>query len=128
MSAGNFETTKYQATYNVTQIHRIKIQPETRQAVMDNAPNPDIVNNPPGADVNNPITALSSLNRKSRGLRPRHVVCSWVSGRPSGYADDSIVRIVCLTETFYNAATVGRQINYLGGIVRVEEKEPERAR
>jgi len=126
MSAGKFLRTKYQASYGSGSIHPIRIQPETAEAIMDNAPSADIVNAAPAGAVNNPISALNSLTRRAKGLRPRFITCAWKTGKPSNYADGGSIKIVCLTETFYNAANVGREINYLSGVLEVVSKDPER--
>lgn len=121
MSAGSFSDTKYQASYTATEIHPIRIQPETALAVLDS-----VTNSAPTAALTSPISAKVSGSRRTIGLTPRKVTLEFTGEAPAGYDTGSQVTIPCLTQAFYNKAlskgTVG---TYLDKAVKVVSSTPE---
>lgn len=114
MSAGAFLKSKYAASYDAgTQIHPIRVQPETTTCTVGGVQNDE----PVGA-ITNPISALVSRGRRSRGLIVRTVtLAAAVDGQPTGYKAGGLTTIPCLTEAFYNAcvaATTTTVVSYNG--------------
>lgn len=128
MSAGNFVRTKYEADYSSGAIHPIRCQPETLLAASpDTTGDPSIVNNPPSGDVTNPISALSKLSRREKGLRPRYVVLRLPDANPpTGYKAGGLVRVVALTKAFYDDSLPGQTMTYLSVQCQIVSREPER--
>ena len=127
MSSGNFARSRYQASYSSSQIHPIKVQPETLEARSpDTTGDPGLDNTAPTGEVTNPISALSSLSRRSRGLRPRYITGRWTGTVPAGYSATGTVRIVALTEAFYDDCIPGQSMTYLGQNLEIVSREPER--
>lgn len=127
MSAGSFVLSRYQASYATTQIHPIRVQPETvSAATTDTTPVP---NSAPTGAVNNPISAVVSRSRRSRGLLPRVIRLRLTTGTPAGgYIAGSVTVIPALTETFYNACPVGKTVTYLGATWTVVGRSAEIAK
>jgi len=111
MSAGAFDKAFYLADYGAgTNVHPIRVQPETRQAATSTETN-DI----PGAVQTSPISAIVSRSRSSRGLIARVLYLQLVGSPPTGYSPGSRTRIPALTPAFYNSAlAIGASILYLG--------------
>lgn len=129
MSAGKFVRSRYQASYSNTQIHPIRVQPETVAVTSpDTGGDPGIPNDPPAGAVSNPISALSSLNRNARGLRPRYITLQWTGTPPTGYDVDGTVKVVALTQAFFDDCLPGQTVTYLGATAEIVSKEPERVR
>lgn len=126
MSAGDFSATLYEATYNNTQIHPIKLQPETLDATFSNGTDPAFENNSPTGVATSPISAQVSLGRKQVGLRARYVLCRWIT-KPSGYDGDTF-KLVVPDRSNFDQIAFGFSVTYLGGTGTVIAKEPERAR
>lgn len=124
MSAGNFTTSKYQASYgSADQVHPIRLQPETIAATGGGESN-----DPPVDDVNNPISAIASRGNRQLGLRPRYIRCELAGTPPTNYSENSIAKIICLTLNFYNAVAIkGTTVTYLGTTWTVVGFQPERA-
>lgn len=128
MSAGDFVNTKYEASYASSTIHPIRLQTETPAATFyDILGGNGSANVAPSGNINNPISALTSLTRNKRGLRPRYIVGEWEDTKPTGYTGDTI-KLVILSIAVFNALTVGAKGNYLGQDFVIVAKEPERAR
>jgi hypothetical protein len=111
MSAGSFVVTTYEASYAVA-IHPIRVQEETVSASIG-----DVDNGAVGATVTNPIQARVSGSRRSIGLIARKVRLRLASGSsiPAGdYDANSTTVIPALTRAFYEAATKGAVVSYLG--------------
>lgn len=114
MSAGVFVQTKYQASYNSSNIHPIRVQPESQDA--ETVGGSPVENAAPSGNINVPVSATVSRSKRSLGLRPRMITLKHVSGTlPSNQIVGSVTRIPCLTEAFYTAASAkGTQVTYLG--------------
>lgn len=117
MSAGAFSSTKYEANSNA--IHPIRVQPETVAAFANAAP--------AGATTSS-ISAVVSLTRRQRGLRPRYVSVKFTGTLPEGYKEGTILRIPILTKQVFDGLNVGGTGNYLGAAVQIISKEDERSR
>jgi len=114
MSAGAFVLSRYQASYLTTNIHPIRVQPETiNAATVGSTP---VTNTAPTGAINVPISASVSRSKRSLGLRPRSITMRLTgSVVPTGYLIGSLTRIPCLTNAFFNAASPrGTVISYLG--------------
>jgi len=124
MSAGIFSRSRYEANYGTgNNVHPIRVQPET-----EGASDGTLINDPPGGDIDIPISAIVSNGRRARGLTPRFVYMRLTGTPPTGYAPGSTAKLVCLTESFYNAvAAVGTEITYLATEWEVTGFQPERA-
>lgn len=108
MSAGNFVTVSYNASYAAT-IHPIRIQPETSGATIGATDNNPVTDAP-----TSPISAQVSRSTRSLGLHAR-VVYAKVSGTPpTGYSTNARVKIPALTLAFFGAAVKGVTMTYLG--------------
>jgi len=122
MSAGAYTRTKYAASYgSSTNVHPIRVQPETLAATIDGT-----ANDPPSADISNPISASISRNRNSLGLRARIVILEApATGQPTGYKPGGLTKIPALTQAFFNAAVKGATCTYLGASFEVVSKSDE---
>jgi hypothetical protein len=127
MSAGSFSLTRYASSYNPANIHPIRVQPETLLAVTIGAT--PVTNTVPTGAVNNPISAIVSRSKRSRGLMPRSIRIR-LTGTPvpATYAAGSVTTIPVLQEAFYNACALGVTITYLGSTWTVVGRSPELAR
>lgn len=117
MSAGKFENSRYEADAGT--IHPIRIQPETAAALGNTAPT--------GA-ITSSISAVVSLTRRQKGLRPRYVSVKFTGALPDGYEAGTIYKIPILAKATYDGLNVGGTGNYLGNPVQIVGKEGERAR
>lgn len=110
MSAGTFVRSRYQATYDTNAIHPIRVQPETIAASIGGT-----ANDPPAGAANSPISALSSIGSRARGLKPRMINIQFpATGQPTGYKALGVTSIVALTAEFWALAVNGAAITYLG--------------
>lgn len=117
MSAGAFVLTKYQADDD--SIHPIRVQPETVAAFSNAAP---------AGAVTSSISAVVSLTRKQRGLRPRYISVKFTGALPDGYKEGTIYRLPILSPTVYDGLNIGGTGTYLGSPVEIVGKEGERSR
>lgn len=126
MSAGAFINTRYAADYNSgDQIHPIRVQPETLALIVDSEDN-----DPPAGATTNPISAVSSLGRRQKGLKPRTITIRLpLTGQPTGYLPNSLITLPALNRVIYDAAQPGDAATYLGvSTCVVVSKSPELAR
>lgn len=123
MSAGVFINATYRASYGAgTAIHPIRIQPETEAATIGSVDNA----RPVGAQTN-PIQARVSGSKRSIGLIARSItIQAPATGQPTGYKPLGITRIPALTQAFYDAATKGETVTYLGVSYTVVSRSLER--
>lgn len=103
MSAGGFVKSKYAASYDVgSNIHPIRVQPETITCTIGG-----VANSEPAGAINNPISAVVSRGRRARGLVCRTVtLVSPTSDQVQGYKAGGLTTIPCLTEAFFEAASI----------------------
>lgn len=122
MSAGVFVNSKYEATYDPTRIHPIRVQPETAlQSLGEDSL----------AGINNPISARVSAGKRSKGLIARSITMRLNDATPiAGYKPGSVTRIPILTNADFAAASaqVGAERTYLAGTWTVIGRSPEIAR
>lgn len=129
MSAGNFVTVRYAATYNGgTPIHPIRVNASTLEAAVGG-----VTNASPTGAVNNPIKARVQGGRRSFGLLARRVsLRSPATNPPAGYLANSITTIPALTVAFFNACDPtanngqGAEVSYLGATFRAVGRSSER--
>lgn len=127
MSAGSFSLSRYGASYLATAVHPIRVQAETLLAVtIGGTP---VTNAPPAGAVNNPISAVVSNGRRSRGLTPRSIRIR-LTGTPvpATYSPGSVTTLPALTAAFFAACTVGTTLTYLGSTWTVVGQLPELAK
>lgn len=125
MSAGRFSRTRYAASYDTDAIHPIRVQPETLAlATVGGTP---VTNAAPGGAINNPISALVTLGRRARGLRPRSITIQLADGvtPPTGYIAGSVARVPILTEALFADLNAGDDVTYLGVTWQVIGRSPE---
>lgn len=114
MSNGQFTRTRYLVDYGAgTAIHPIRVQPETIDLVV--ATN---ANDPPTGAVTNPISAVVSRGKRSRGLRPRLIALRTpTTSPPTGMLPGGITLVPALNKTIYAAAQAAdddTDVTYLG--------------
>lgn len=126
MSAGRFTRSRYSASY-ASAVHPIRVQPETLAlASTDITP---ITNSATTSPISNPISALVTLGKRARGLRPRSISIQLLASAtpPTGYVAGSVARVPILQENLYDALNVGEDVTYLGVEWQVIGKSPEEA-
>ncbi len=93
MSAGGYTTVGYVATYNNENIHPITVQPETLTLSLTFG-NATVTNTGTDIDeVNNPISAVVSRGRRSRGLNARKITVQFTATPPTNYQANGIVTV-----------------------------------
>jgi hypothetical protein len=123
MSAGTFARALYEAQYGGATIylHPIRVQPETLAAAIGSE-----TNAAPTTGTQVPISAITSRNRRQRGLIPRTIrLQAPATGQPAGYKPLGVTSIPALTTDFYDAAIAGASCSYLGVAWTVIGKSPE---
>lgn len=122
MSAGAFEISRYQASYNGgTEIHPIKIQPETLLAEING-----VANDAPTGALTNPISASVSKGKREYGLCARFVTLrAPATGQPTGYEPRGLTKIPALTTAFFDEANRGVTCTYLGASFTVVSSTQE---
>lgn len=117
MSAGTFSISKYESDSG--DIHPIRVQPETITAFGNVAP---------AGAVSSDISAVVSLTRRQRGLRPRYISVKFTAAPPANYATGTVYKIPILTEAVYDGLNIGGTGTYLETAAVIIGKEDERAR
>lgn len=122
MSAGTFVFSRYQATYiDGSNIHPIRVQPETLALTYSGTANAAT-----GDAITNPISALSSLGSRAKGLKPRAVTVQFpATGQPTGYKPLGVTKVPILTEALWDSIIANTDITYLGVTCRVVSKSAE---
>lgn len=101
-----------------------RIQPETQDLVLGGA-----TNAPGGATVTLPLRVNVSGSANALGVKPRTVTVRWISGAPTGYSPNGVLRIPVLSDALWTAVDAGITTGtYLGQPVRVVGKTPERVK
>jgi hypothetical protein len=121
MSAGAYTLSKYDATY-ATEIHPIRVQPETIAASIGT-----VTNAPPAGALTSPISCSVSRGNRQIGLRARLVRLTYsAANAPAGYdTRGGTITIPALTEAFYNVAIRGASATYLGETMTVQGRSAE---
>lgn len=116
MSAGQFVISSYGASYDLAQIHPIRIQPETLAA------QPTAPADPPTS----PISARVSGSKRTLGLIARKVVLrDDLADPPEGYQPSGRLTIPILSDADFANITKGQTLTYLGVDMVVVGKIPE---
>lgn len=123
MSAGSFTRTRYQATWDNTQIHPIRVQPET--LLLADSGSPTTVNSAPTGSVTVPISAKVSAGKRELGLKPRKFNLELTGEPPTGYDEGARISLPILTESFYEAIAVNDTVSYLSTTWEVISKDQE---
>lgn len=117
MSAGAFTVSRYESDSG--DIHPIRVQPETITAFNNEAP---------AGAVSSDISAVVSLTRRQRGLRPRYISVKFTADPPTNYAAGTVYRIPILKASVYDGLNIGGTGTYLATACVIVGKEGERAR
>jgi hypothetical protein len=126
MSAGQFVTVGYPASYDSNQIHPIRVQPETLALAVTIA-STNVVNAASSSGINTPISAVVSRGRRSKGLNARLIRVRFTSVLPEGYLANSVISLPALNPTLLLAPT-GATGTYLGEDIEVIGTSPETVR
>lgn len=127
MSSGSFTIVGYAATYNATQVHPIRIQPETLNLTVTIGGDPVGNDAEPVGNINNPISAVVSNGRRSKGLNARLIRVTFGDGPPTGYAVNSTIALPALNPALL-AAPEGATGSYLDTPITVVGTTPEKVR
>lgn len=127
MSAGNFVTARYGASYDPAELHPIRVQPETLLASAE-APTGAVVNAGLTAPLTSPISAQVTKSTRSLGLHARLVTLKIQGTPPPGYLAGTTVRIPALTPVFFNACKIDTVVTYLGTSWKVVGTRAEKTR
>jgi len=122
VSAGAFSSSKYSA--NSGNIYKIRVQPETIQAVIDG-----VSNAAPAGAIDQEISASVSRGRRTVGMNARTVTFAFTGALPDGY-NGTPISIPVLTQATFDAwtGTPDKTGTYLEVAVRVAGSAPETKR
>lgn len=112
MSAGRFTRTRYIAEYNTANVHPIRVQPETLNLSIGGTDN-----DPTETAVSNPISAVSSLGKRAKGLRPALVTLRWTGTAPATPGNLGLTQVPLLNAEIRTAAAGADDdtaVSYLG--------------
>ena len=116
MSAGQFIISSYGASYDLAQVHPIRIQPETLAAQPTT----------PADAPTSPISARVSGGKRTLGLIARKVVLrDDILDPPAGYQPSGRLVIPILSDADFATITKGSTLTYLGIEMVVVGKIPE---
>lgn len=122
MSAGSFETSKYES--NDAYVYPIRIQPETRGLTLGgvaNAPSTSAI-------TENLPTIVSRKSRRGFGCHPRFATIKLTAdgtGQTAEYKEGRTYQVPILNPTVWNGLTKGDTGTYLGIACEVVSKTPE---
>lgn len=117
MSAGTFETTRYET--NDGGVCAVRVQPETLEAVVNS-----VTNTAPTGAINQEASAIVSGGR-GNGVFCRRVRLQFTGDVPEGYKENGVVTIPWLRPTGWNGFRRGQTGTYLGEPVRVVGRTAE---
>ena len=122
MASGPFVNVRYAAAYGGgTNVHPIRIQPETLGAVFGAPP---VTNVAPGAAVTSPISAKVSGSKRSIGLNTRKLSLKFSGTPPAGYLANATITIPWL-QPFPASFAKGVTGTYLGVAAIIVSLSPE---
>jgi len=131
MSAGAFITARYPAQYGAgTQIHPIRVQPETLTLSVTIG-GAAVTNSQAAGAVNNPISAVVSRSKRGRGLIPRSITFRFTGTPPTGYKAGSTLSLPALNSALTgapNGATGTYTVGATASPIEVVGVSPERVR
>lgn len=127
MSAGSFTRVGYLATYDATQVHPIRVQPETLELSITVGGAPVTNEGELVTAVNNPISASVSRGRRSKGLNARLIRITFGDAPPTDYKPNSVITLPALNPALL-AAPEGAAGTYLGTACTVVGTSPETRR
>lgn len=126
MSTGNFITARYAASYDDANIHPIRVQPETLGLQVTIA-GVAVTNTQAVGALNNPISAVVSRGRRSKGLNARLIRIKFGDEPPEDYLANSPLTLPALNPALLSAIN-GATGTYLGAAITVLGTSPEVAR
>lgn len=125
MSAGAFVRSRYVATYDVDQVHPIKVQPETLQLSLTLTGGAETNTPPAGATATtSPISARVSGGKRTLGLIARKISFRFTGAPPTGYLANQTLTVPMINPNFSTAAA-GTTGTYLGVAIAVVGISPE---
>lgn len=127
MSTGAFTTIGYQATYDATQIHPIRVQPETLGLSVTVGGAPVANDGELATAINNPVSARVSGGRRQKGLNARLIRISFGDSPPDDYKPFSTITLPAVNPALL-AAPAGATGTYLATAITVVGTTPERVR
>jgi hypothetical protein len=127
MSQGAFVASRYAADYGTgTQIHPVRVQPETLQLSLTIG-GTAVLNTAPIGAATSPISATITRSRRSLGLNTAKIAFKFTGTPPTGYSANQRLVLPALNKPI-RAATFGTVGTYLGAAVQVISVLPEAAR
>lgn len=124
MSAGNYVIGRYTATYDNTQIHPIRVQPETLELVVV-VGGSNVTNGSATGSINNPISAIVSKSRRGIGLVARLIRVRFTGTVPDDYQPGGTIALPVVNPAIMNVSK-GATGTYLGQEIVVVGTSPER--
>lgn len=118
MSAGAFTFTFYGA--DNSDIHPIRLQPETLTATFDS-----VTNAAATGPADSKIVVNATGSRRGNGLFARYVTVRFTATPPTGYLAGQTYKIVVPLSSVFNGITRGSVGTYLGVATQVISKTPE---
>lgn len=109
MSQGAFENGRYQASRDPNNIHRIRVQPETKALVIDG-----VTNAYPSGATNAYPSAKVSGGRREIGLLARKVSIRFTGTAPTGYKQGGTIVLPWFVAATFNSLVEGQTGTYLG--------------
>jgi len=121
MSAGAFSRTFYESDTGL--IHPIRLQPETLAATIEGQ-----ALDPVAGPTTSSISAQVTGSRRGLGLFARYVTVAFTGTPPTGYLAGQSYRLTVCDPAIYAAINVLDDGLYLGAVIQVVSKTPERIR
>lgn len=122
MSNGRFSDAKYGG--DVAGVHRIRVQPETRQLVINSETNEEVA-----GEIDSDFSARVSGSRRGYGLFARTVTVRFDEGvAPAGYEPEGAITLPWLNPTTFANLRAGNAGTYLGVAVKLVSKRAQVAR
>lgn len=126
MSAGSFVNSRYEATYDPSMVHPIRVQPETLDLTVTLASG-STANEATTVAINNPISASVSKGRRAIGLNARLIRVKFTGTLPTGYLANSVITLPAINPNLLTAPK-GATGTYLGVPIEVVGTSPETVR
>lgn len=124
MSSGNFVIGRYTATYDNTQIHPIRVQPETLELSLTIGAG-SVTNASAAGAINNPISAIVSKSRRGIGLVARIMRVRFTGEPPTDYQENGVITLPVVNPALMSAPK-GATGTYLGAAIVLVGMTPER--
>jgi hypothetical protein len=123
MSAGAFETGKYETTQTPTAILPITVQPETKALVINGSANAY-----PAGAIDGFPSAQVSKGARSIGVNARTVTIKFTGGVPTGYKQNSPITLPWFVQATFTPLVKGMTGTYLENDIELVGKRNEKVR